>query len=67
MREMHNDEKKAWKEKIEVLDRQFRERIAEKEDELEEQDGRHCQRGSKRRFGWCYNQCYYRRHVALNP
>jgi len=36
MREMHNDEKKAWKDKTEVLARQFRERIAKKEEELEE-------------------------------
>lgn len=36
MREMHNDETKAWKEKIEVFDRQFCEQIAEKGYELKD-------------------------------
>ncbi|KAL4871499.1 P-loop containing nucleoside triphosphate hydrolase protein [Aspergillus spectabilis] len=36
MQEMHDKEEKAWMEKIEALDEQFREQIAKKEEELEE-------------------------------
>ncbi|KAL2867704.1 uncharacterized protein BJX67DRAFT_352120 [Aspergillus lucknowensis] len=36
MQDMHKDEERAWKAKIDELDRQFRKQIAEKEEELEE-------------------------------
>ncbi|KAJ5102660.1 hypothetical protein N7532_003189 [Penicillium argentinense] len=36
MTELHEEEERAWEEKIQTLDKQFREQIAQKEEELEE-------------------------------
>jgi hypothetical protein len=38
MQDMHEDEERAWKEKLRVIDRQFRKLLAAKEDELRDME-----------------------------